>query len=629
MNQYQTDTTLTLQLPYFGGRYYFTFPDDGYLYLLNYKLWGAGGGAGGADSHPGGNGAGGGFVEGSLALAPVPGQLVEVFVGGGGGHGVSGSNAVGGENGKSLTGFSGGSGGNSGPGGWSGSGGAGGGATVIRINGDVRVIAGAGGGGGGGGNYSNGVSAGGTFNHLYKHDVDIADQGKGWHGLSHYGDGGGGGGGGGGSAGGGPGDNGGGDSGGAPGACGTNADGRSGPGVYGSGIVPGGIDSVDYPGDGVGYGGEVNNSASVYSNGGTNGAWSSLLNNYCVWNGNGEYNWYVNFSSSGTYYFDLSVDNYGTMFIDDSAVVYAPSYGGVWTESRFVTAGWHKITITATNTGGPGGIGARIRNSNDSTIWTGREPRDPRTSGYGPTGGPGYCQITLVRSSDFFVKANGEYKRVIPKYRLGSAYNTKPNTFVKINGEWKSVLNDLSVNVSQDYMHWGDAGYPEPPQPIPQYDAGAVGDGGGGWDGSGGGGGGSVICTALYELGHLEQEIFEWDQKYGEWLLKNHKETYIGYRLWADVLVNYMHGRNTKLYVIHKLMFWKKPEEVLALKVKYSQKVAVGIANIVAKPFAYELARRYGHNTKFSLPGYLIVSAGLVVCKIIGKVHKLSKRMFK
>lgn len=627
MNQYQTDTSLTIQLPYFGGRYYFTFPDDGYLYMLYYKMWGAGGGAGGADSQIGGNGAGGGFVEGALPLSPIPGQLIEIFVGGGGGNGISGSNSVGGVNGKSLTGFSGGPGGNSGPGGWSGSGGGGGGASVIRINGEVRIVAGAGGGGGGGGNHSRGISAGGTFNHLYKHEVDIADQGKGWHGLSHYGDGGGGGGGGGGNAGGGPGDNGGGDNGGAPGACGTNTDGKSGSGLYGSGIVPAGIDVSDYPGGGVGYGGRVD-SSGVYSIGETNGNWSSLLNNFCVWNGNGEYSWYVYFANTDTYYFDLSIDDYGTMFIDDSQVVHAPApgYRGIWTESRVVTAGWHNIRISAVNTGGPGGIGARIRNSGGTAIWTGRDSRDPRELGFGPVGGDGYCQITLVRSSDFFVKANGTYKRVIPRYRLGSAYNTKPNTFVKVDGTWHPVLNDLSVNVSQDYMHWGDAGYPEPPQPIPQYSGGDIG--GGGWDG-GGPGGGKVICTALYDLGQLEKDIFEVDQKYGAWLLNNHRDTYIGYRVWADVMVNFMHGRNVKLYVIHKIMFWKKPEELLELKIEYTKKISVAIAKVLAKPFAYEIARRYGHKTEFKLSGYLMVSVGLVVCKAIGKMYKLFKKVFK
>lgn len=514
---YDGTVAYTIALPYFGGRYYFTFPQDGFLYALNYKLWGAGGGAGGADSRPGGNGAGGGFVEGTAWSNAFAGSTVEVFVGGGGSPGVSGGNATGGSNGRSATGFSGGPGGNSGPGGWSGSGGGGGGATVLRISGLNIAIAGAGGGGGGGGNHSDGVSAGAAFNHTYKQDLLATDQGKGWHGLSHYGDGGGGGGGGGGDAGGGPGAAGSGDNGGQGGASGTNGNQGDFPltsGIYGIGIIPGGINVAGYPGNRVGMGGSYG-AGQYYPGAGTNGAWSSLLNNYGVWSGNGIYTWQVYFPNSGTYNFEGSVDNYGSLLIDDVEVLSIPTYSGVYTSSGYVSAGWHTVKMNATNTGGPAGTSARIL-YNGSAIWTTRSIIDPNLGGASPAGGNGYAILTLYRVSDFFVKVDGSFRRAWPRFKNSSSYNVVPSSYIKVNGVWRSVINDLTVNVSQDYTNWGDNGVPEAvyaPEPTftGYWDGGSGGDSSTAStscdsstscsaDGGGGGGGGCFLAGTLVRM---------------------------------------------------------------------------------------------------------------------------------
>ena len=620
------DTVYYVTLPYVGGRYYFNMPSTGFSHTIGFKIWGAGGGCGGNDSHIGGNGAGGGFLSGNMTVNP--GELVEVYVGQGGGPGGSGSGYGSGANGKSENGFSGGAGGNPGPSGWSGAGGGGGGATVIKVDGRARAVAGGGGGGGGGGNHSNGNHAGTTFNHTFKDGLSLLDQGKGWGGINGNGDEGGGGGGGGGMAGGGPGASGPGDNGGQGGANGTNSFLGEQPllvGEYCSGTVPGGVTDTYYPGNHVGYGGSPNTYGyNYYPNGGSNGAWSGLLNNYSVWQGNGNYTYKVYFPDTQVYQFDLAVDNYGWLYVDDVEIVYAPSYNGVWSNTYTVTAGWHTVRIYGINTGGPGAIGAQIL-QNGSQIWTTRSQVDPTATLPVPQGGNGYATLAFYRTSGFFVKDNGEFKRIVPKLKVNGAYTSRLSTWVKIDGQWASVNNGLTISVSQDSVDWGDNGYVDPPPLAPSYDSSnGSGDAGGGFTdsgGGGGGGGGSVICTALYDLGHLDYEIFEWDQKYGEWLLQNHKSTYIGYRIWADVLVEYMHGRG-KIHVIDKIFFWKTKAELLAAR----QQVALGVAKLIAKPFAYELARRFGHDTKFKLSGYLLVSAGLVVCNAIGKVRRMFKK---
>lgn len=115
----------------------------------------ADGGGGGKNANLG-NGGSGARVSGSITV--TPGQLLEVYVGSGGGAGTGGSGNVGG------TGY--GVGGNGGPfygpGFGGGYGGGGGGSSAVVIAGTVAIVAG---GGGGGGNYYGGsasAAAGGS-----------------------------------------------------------------------------------------------------------------------------------------------------------------------------------------------------------------------------------------------------------------------------------------------------------------------------------------------------------------------------------------------------------------------------------------------------------------------------------
>jgi hypothetical protein len=299
----ELETTIIVPLAYNGGRYFATLPATGFNNKIEYSLWGAGGGSGGADSHHGGEGAGGAYVTGIITHVPA-GALLEVYVGQGGGAGGSSSGGGGGSNGLGAAGFSGGHGGNAGPAGWSGGGGGGGAATVMLINGKIAAVAGGGGGGGGGGNHSYGQDAGPYFNHTYKTDLPLTDQSKGIAGESHPGDGGGGGGGGGGIAGGSGGLSGSGDTGGAGGSNGTNLNRAEQPifaGEYCNNKVPGGYNASNYPGNNVGFGGSSSATTSYYPNGGANGAWSWLLNTYSVWQGNGSYTYRVYFPSSKKY----------------------------------------------------------------------------------------------------------------------------------------------------------------------------------------------------------------------------------------------------------------------------------------------------------------------------------------
>ena len=136
----------------------------------------------------------------------------------------------------------------------------------------------------------------------------------------------------------------------------------------------------------------------------------------------------------------------------------------------------------------------------------------------------------------------------------------------------------------------------------------------------GGGGGGKVICTALYELGLMDKDIYEYDQAFGLWLYQNNPVAYKGYRMWADILVTYIKGQGRPL--LPKLMFWKTQEQQQAL----SQHIAVSVAQFVGSAFANEIARRAGHDLPRTLSGWLVVSIGLRVCKGIGYIFAKTKK---
>lgn len=137
---------------------------------------------------------------------------------------------------------------------------------------------------------------------------------------------------------------------------------------------------------------------------------------------------------------------------------------------------------------------------------------------------------------------------------------------------------------------------------------------------SAGGTGPKVICTALYELGLMDKDIYEYDQAFGLWLYQNNPVAYKGYRMWADILVAYVKGEGKPL--LPRLMFWKTKQEQQDL----SQRIAVSIAQFVGSAFANEIARRAGHDLPRTLGGWLVVSIGLRVCKGIGYIFAKTKK---
>ncbi len=211
-----------------------------------------------------------------------------------------------------------------------------------------------------------------------------------------------------------------------------------------------------------------------------------------------------------------------------------------------------------------------------------------------------------AQTRDVYAKANNTWNKV-------------KGVWIKSAGVWEPVISSYAPDWTPITGRYGinpRAAAPDltpapPPPPSGGYEP-------GGYDG-GGGGGSKVICTALYQMGMMPEDLYDHDQRFGKWLYENDPVAYKGYRKWADVLVEYMQGRGKPL--LPRLMFWKTPEEKQAM----SHRIALRVGNFVGYSFAQEIARRAGHKVSFSLGGWLIVTVGLKVCKAIGYAYGLHK----
>lgn len=113
----------------------------------------------------------------------------------------------------------------------------------------------------------------------------------------------------------------------------------------------------------------------------------------------------------------------------------------------------------------------------------------------------------------------------------------------------------------------------------------------------GGGDGGKIICTKLYELGRMPQDIYEADQKFGAELVRTSPETYDGYAAWAKHVVRLMERKD----VIGK--------------------VVVALADAIATPWSIAMAQQMGVSVESGWFGRLLMKRGLQVCKLIGRAR--------
>jgi hypothetical protein len=127
---------------------------------------------------------------------------------------------------------------------------------------------------------------------------------------------------------------------------------------------------------------------------------------------------------------------------------------------------------------------------------------------------------------------------------------------------------------------------------------------------SGGGGGGSgskIICSEMAKQGFFEQDINDADQKFGRRLQRKHPIIYRGYVYWARTIVEWLRGRGPSLYL------WKMNDNN-----ELQRNIALHMTEVVARPWAEEMARIERVRDESPLTGKLIFWIGVIICAIVG-----------
>jgi hypothetical protein len=137
------------------------------------------------------------------------------------------------------------------------------------------------------------------------------------------------------------------------------------------------------------------------------------------------------------------------------------------------------------------------------------------------------------------------------------------------------------------------------PDPAPP----SGGDGGGGGDCK-------IICAKLNELGFFEDDINTADQAFGRYLRDSHPEVFNGYLAWAQTVVDWMEGHGPKVIPFISKETHSRIERELTIK----------YLNKLARPWAEEMAYMMGVREKSSLAGKIIMTVGLPMCWVIGKL---------
>lgn len=118
-----------------------------------------------------------------------------------------------------------------------------------------------------------------------------------------------------------------------------------------------------------------------------------------------------------------------------------------------------------------------------------------------------------------------------------------------------------------------------------------------------------IICTKLYELGFLPEDVYNADQDFGERLVETHPDIYNGYVAWAQVVVDWMEGNGPQC------MFWIRNEQK---RRETQQKLSTSWARKIATPWAVHMAYIMGVEKKDSITGKVLMGVGAPICKIIG-----------
>lgn len=150
---------------------------------------------------------------------------------------------------------------------------------------------------------------------------------------------------------------------------------------------------------------------------------------------------------------------------------------------------------------------------------------------------------------------------------------------------------DRTVTTTRQYI-------PAPPPPPQQYH---------------GCGCGSIICTKLYEMGLMDENIYKADEAFGHFLRETDPEVYEGYLAWAQNVVRWLDGDTPDV------MFWiRDPEK----RREVEQYLTTKITYTIATPWAEHMAYLMGYREKDNLAGKIIMGIGKPISRLVNKLIK-------
>jgi hypothetical protein len=216
-------------------------------------------------------------------------------------------------------------------------------------------------------------------------------------------------------------------------------------------------------------------------------------------------------------------------------------------------------------------------------------------------GGNGKAVLIFNISVEAKVKIANSWKSITAiKFKKNGAWKDITAGYVKINNVWKAIFN-TGVNFTSTAAGFGDA--------TGNASSGTPGSGGGG----GGGGGCSIICTKLHELGYLSDEIYQADERFGNWLRQTDPNAYYGYLKWARVVVDWMSNEGPQC------MFWIQDKKIRNEK---QREMATRWARRIATPWAEHMAYKMGVLQQDNRAGRYIMTIGIAVSRLIGRFVK-------
>jgi len=124
---------------------------------------------------------------------------------------------------------------------------------------------------------------------------------------------------------------------------------------------------------------------------------------------------------------------------------------------------------------------------------------------------------------------------------------------------------------------------------------------------------GSVICTKTYQKGLVSKETFLIDSKFGEYLLDNNPDVYLGYLSWARTVVSLMDGRGPNVF------FWIKDD---IKRREYTSKVFTTLGVELVEMWTPEMSRILGYSSSSPISSKVFMFIAIPICKLLGVYHR-------